>query len=291
MTRASIYTVGGTVQAGSGIYIPRQADEELLKLCREGAFAYILTARQMGKSSLMVRTAEQLAKEGIRSVIVDLQNSGGQITPEQWYLNFAMRLKRQLRFKADVLAWWRERRHLSVSQRLTLFFEEVLLAEVEERVVVFVDEIDSTLSLDFTDDFFTAIRYLYVARAQNLVLKRLSFVLIGVATPSDLIRDPWRTPFNVGQRVDLTDFSFEEALPLAAGLGLAETEAKRVLDWVLKWTNGHPYLTQRLCRVVAEAGPPGPQCWGENGGRVWLIAQFQVEREAWYPLAARSGGR
>ena len=56
-----------------------------------------------------------------------------------------------------------------------------------------------------------------MARAQDDKFARLSFVLIGVATPGDLIRDPKRTPFNIGQRVDLTDFSFEEAMPLAEG--------------------------------------------------------------------------
>ena len=58
-------------------------------------------------------------------------------------------------------------------------------------------------------------------------------MLVGVATPSDLIRDPKRTPFNIGQRVDLTDFTFEEALPLAEGLGLDTEKAQQVLGWVL----------------------------------------------------------
>ena len=53
MTNQSIYTVGGTVQAGGGIYIPREADNELLELCRAGEFAFILSSRQVGKSSLM----------------------------------------------------------------------------------------------------------------------------------------------------------------------------------------------------------------------------------------------
>jgi hypothetical protein len=56
----SIYTIGGVIQAGSGLYVERSADSELLDLCRTSTFAYILTARQMGKSSLMVRTAQQL---------------------------------------------------------------------------------------------------------------------------------------------------------------------------------------------------------------------------------------
>jgi hypothetical protein len=82
--------------------------------------------------------------------------------------------------------------------------------------------------------------------------QRLSFVLIGVATPSDLISDPQRTPFNIGQRVDLTDFTFEEALPLANGLGLPSDESRDVLHRVMHWTGGHPYLTQRLCDAIAE---------------------------------------
>jgi len=246
------YTLGGTVQAGGGVYIPRQADTELLKLCENAIFAYVLTPRQMGKSSLMVRTAETLVDRGIRSVIVDLQELGAQVTPEQWYFGFLVKLDDQLMFETDVVGWWREHEHLGISQRLTLFFEQVLLTEVSERVVVFVDEIDSTLSLDFTDDFFITVRYLYLVRATQPEFNRLSFVLLGVATPGDLIRDAKRTPFNIGQRVDLTDFTFEEALPLADGLGLASQEAQQVLGWVLEWTGGHPYLTQRLCAALSQ---------------------------------------
>jgi hypothetical protein len=47
----------------------------------------------------------------------------------------------------------------------------------------------------------------------------LTFVVLGVASPSELIDDPMRTPFNVGRRIELTDFTPDEALPLASGLG------------------------------------------------------------------------
>ena len=98
-----------------------------------------------------------------------------------------------------------------------------------------------------------AIRYFYTSRATKPVFERLSFVLIGVATPGDLIRDRQRTPFNVGRRVEgVTDFTPVEAEPLAAGLGLSALAADQVMGWVLDWTGGHPYLTQQLCRALAE---------------------------------------
>ncbi len=252
MSKPSIYTVGGTVQAGGGIYIKRQADEELQALCRDRKFAYVLTSRQMGKSSLMVRTAQRLIEEEIQSVVIDLTQVGTQVTAEQWYLGLLTIIEGTLVLDTDVVQWWQQHSHLGFTQRLTLFFQKVLLAEVSSPIVIFVDEIDTTLSLDFTDDFFAAIRYFYVARAQVAEFHRLSFVLIGVATPGDLIRDPKRTPFNIGQRLNLTDFTFEDTKPLAEGLGLPTDKALQVLQWVMEWTGGHPYLTQQLCSIISQ---------------------------------------
>jgi len=251
----TVYTTGGTVQAGGGVYLARKADDDLLERCREGQFAFVLTARQMGKSSLMTRTAERLAGQGVRSVIIDLNALGTQLDAERWYLGLLAEVESQLGLKARVTDWWRQREHLGVTHRLSRFFDEVLLREVPERLVLFVDEIDTTLSLGFTDDFFATIRSLHNMRAQRQEMKRLSFVLLGVATPGDLIKDAARTPFNLGHRVELTDFTFEEALPLAAGLGLPEEQAKEVLRWALQWTGGHPYLTQRLCWEITQQKP------------------------------------
>ncbi len=248
----TVFTVGGTVQAGGGRYLSRRVDDEFLEVCRNGEFAYVLTARQMGKSSLMVRTAERLAREGTRSVIVDLSQVGVRVTPDEWYLGILTEVEEALGLETDVYEWWEKHAHLGLTQRLTQFFREVALEEVDQNIVVFFDEIDSTLSLDFTDDFFAAIRYVYNARSKVSAFNRLSFVLIGVATPSDLISDPKRTPFNIGRRVDVEYFTFQEALPLAEGFVQTVDRGQMILQWVLAWTGGHPYLTQRLAYAVAQ---------------------------------------
>ncbi len=247
----SIFTVGGTVQAGGGRYLSRKVDERFLSLCRAGEFCYVLTARQMGKSSLMVRTAQRLADEGTSCIIVDLSQVGVMVTPQEWYLGVLTTIEDAIDLDTDIYEWWESRSQFGLAQRLTQFFEEVVLQQIDGPVVVFFDEIDSTLSLDFTDDFFAAIRYIYNARSHVSALRRLSFALIGVATPGDLISDPKRTPFNVGQRVDVQYFTVSEAHPLADGFGLSPDQARNVLDWVIKWTDGHPFLTQRLCHAIA----------------------------------------
>jgi hypothetical protein len=162
-------------------------------------------------------------------------------------------LAEALELETDLWDWWQAHRVVGVIQRMIAFFREVLLKQVNEQVVIFVDEIDTSLSLPFAGDYFAAIRSMYNLRATMPEFNRLSFVLTGVATPAELSSDPRRTPFNIGETVNLDDFTIEEAIPLAAGFNLPSEKARQVLGWVLEWSGGHPFLTQRICHAVAAA--------------------------------------
>src|SRR5439155_207206 len=104
-------------------------------------------------------------------------------------------------------------------QRWMGALQEVVLARVPGSVVIFIDEIDMVRGLRFsTDEFFAGIRECYNRRGDDPEFERLTFCLMGVASPSDLIRDTRITPFNIGRRVELSDFTEAEAMPLALGL-------------------------------------------------------------------------
>ncbi len=248
----SKFTVGGVVQSDEAIYLHRDADDTLFGLCSQAIFAYVLAPRQMGKTSLMVRTARRLRERGVAYVIITLYETS--VTADQWYLRLIADMVDQLDLRTDPQRWWQEHADRGRSQRFRLFLETVLLAEVTTPVVIFIDEIDLTLSFDFTDDFFSAIRSLYEERPRKPALERISFVLVGVASPSDLIHDPLHTPFNIGFPVEMTDFTLDQAGELAQGfIDYAPfDEARRVLAHILDWTHGHPYLTQRLCRALLD---------------------------------------
>jgi hypothetical protein len=252
---ADFYVDGGTLRADAPSYIRRQADRELYEHILKGDFCCVLTPRQMGKSSLMIRTAHRLKKEGIRTAIIDLTQIGTEkekTSADKWYYGIAYRMVRELDIKIKLSDWGQEREKLPALQRLTEFFEDVLLPGTHEPIVIFVDEIDTTIGLPFTDDFFAAVRACYNARAAKTAYRRLNFVLLGVATPSDLIKDSLRTPFNIGHGIQLGDFTFEEAKPLSLGLCADPAQGEKMLARILYWTGGHPYLTQKLCRIAAE---------------------------------------
>ena len=255
MADAFMFVAGGAVQAGGGIYLERDADHELLRHCLAGDFTYVLTSRQMGKSSLMYRAAERLADGGARPVIIDLTELGAQTTADQWFKGFLLLVQEQLGLDAGAAAWWDAHPNYAFAHRLIRYFREVALVERSERLVLFVDEIDTTLRLDFTDDFFAAIRFLYQNRAVDRELERISFVLIGVATPNDLIKDSARTPFNIGHRIELTDFTPEEASAIASYFAVSPLVGAQLIGWIIRWTGGHPYLTMRVLRSLVDSPP------------------------------------
>ncbi len=253
------FRVGGTLGADVPSYVTRAADEALLHAVLEAHYCNVLTARQMGKSSLMVRTVARLKDAGIRSVVIDLTSIGTQVTPSEWYIGLLNHFTRDLSLGINDIAWWDARKQLGPVQRFANFLRQVVLTEVHGPIVVFVDEIDSTLALPFSDDFFAAIRAAYNARASDPTYQRLTFVLLGVARPSDLIKDHNRTPYNIGTSIPLTDFTASEAKVLLQGLApIYKDSASDILTRVLYWTDGHPYLTQKVCAEIVGAGGQWP---------------------------------
>src|SRR5512136_786916 len=110
--RDRFFLVGGALGPDAPCYVARRADEELLQAVLAGQYCNVLTARQMGKSSLMVRTAARLRQQGIRTVVIDLSSIGTDVTVSAWYFSLVSRLKRELGLRVDENAWWQEREQL-----------------------------------------------------------------------------------------------------------------------------------------------------------------------------------
>ena len=251
------YHVGGSLSVRAPSYVERRADQELYDALLKGQFCYIFNARQTGKSSLRVRIKYRLEQAGFTCASIDVTSIGSErVTPQQWYKGVASELLRGLGLlgKVEFKAWWGEQTGLSPIQQLSRFVEDVLLTQIaDEKMVIFIDEVDSILSTGFSlDDFFALIRFFYNQRSHDSKYRRLTFALFGVATPSDLIQDRKRTPFNIGRAIELTGFQMEEARPLLKGFAGRFDHPEKILAEILRWTGGQPFLTQKLCQMVVK---------------------------------------
>jgi hypothetical protein len=250
---------GGTLNPRRHVYIERPEDAELLRLLRAGEYVNVLTPRQMGKSSLMGRTLLALRDEGVRTASIDLAAElGSETEGDAWFKGLVGKLARELGLKLDVGAWWTEHGDETAGQRLQRFFSEFACAEIPPPtpIVVFLDEIDNTLKHVFTDGLFTAIRGMYNERSLVPAYEQVTFCLLGVATPNELIKDHRTTAYNVGRTLALRDFdqARDDLSPLLRELG-----SEAVLARILHWTGGQPYLTVKLAADLKAEGAASPE--------------------------------
>lgn len=233
-------------------YCTRPADLHLLEALRAGRFCHVLAPRQMGKSSLCKRTQRTLKAQGWRTADIDLNLIGtsGWADVRTWTHAVMCDLAEGL----GVAPPRAPTPETPFGHILTRWLLDALRAD-PSPIALFIDELDLSLRLPFpADDLFAALRALHDLRASQPALQQVTFCLVGVATPDELIRDVRCTPFNVSEAILLEDFTREEAQPLVSGFEDASLPpgltADRLLDATWSWTAGHPYQTHALCAAV-----------------------------------------
>jgi len=187
---SGFYVTGGTLRQDAPSYVERQADRDLFEGLSRGEFCYVLTSRQMGKSSLMVHTAARLRLAEVAVAVLDLTALGQNLSVEQWYGGLLRRVGLQLDPSGKLEealddCWFAQEERVGPLERWMRALQRIVLPRVSGRIVLFIDEIDAVRSLPFsTDEFFAAIRECYNRRTEEPEFARLCFCLLGVATPS-----------------------------------------------------------------------------------------------------------
>ena len=259
-TTGEFFSVGTSLHAVRAGYIRRRADDLLYEALVAGRYAHVIAPDRSGKSSLIAATAVRLLNNGFHVAVLDLEQIGDRdagVDAGRWYYSVAYRLLRQLRIRYELQSWWQDKSILSNRQRLLEFYSEVILQNLQQRVVIFVDEIQCIESLPFADQLLASIRSAHNARTTDPDFSRLTFVLLGECDPLSLIEEPALSPFNVTQSISLGDFTRADLGLFATELNLDAEDADVGLDRIFHWTRGQPYLSQKLARALARESVRG----------------------------------
>lgn len=225
------------------LYVERDADKKALLCLQRGEIVTVIEPRQQGKTSLVYAMRRHPSMQSMSIVYVDVSTLRKN-TASDWYHDFCRRILEQLPF-------------LSSTQRPPLpqdsgdfrsFLAELsqLFSQHEKGSIIVLDEV-ATLRFPGSTEFFAVLRDVFNSRDAEKYFRRITFMLVGVFRPQDLIQDSKVSPFNVAIRVSLDDFNMDELATLVRSYGVQGPLAKSMTDKIHYWTDGQPYLCQILC--------------------------------------------
>lgn len=247
---ASLEMPEGTMDLESQFYVARAGDAIALDtIRRQGVTITIKGPRQMGKSSLLIRTMAAAAAAGKRVAFLDFQlfDKTALTDGDRFFRQFCAWLTDELELADRVEEFWSL--PLGNSQRCTRYMQRYLLKELGSPLVLAMDEVESVFDTDFRSDFFSMLRSWHNNRATAPIWKQLDLALVTSTEPYQLIENLNQSPFNVGQVIELTDFPIEQVAELNERHGRPLTPPQ--VEQLMALLAGHPYLVRRALYLVA----------------------------------------
>jgi DNA-binding SARP family transcriptional activator len=243
----------GALPLDAPVYVERPTDEEFHVAVRRGdSLVLVKGARQTGKTSLLARALQAARLAGNRAILTDLQSLNGAhfASPDAFYHALARWMAVQLGLSPRV-AWDPD---YGPNLNFELFVRQAAARETAP-LVWSVDEADRLFTCDFGSDVFGLFRSWHNKRSLEPEgpWSRLTLA-IAYATEAHLfISDLNQSPFNVGTRLTLGDFTLAEVAELNRRYGSplrGDEEAARFHDLL----GGQPYLAQRGLAEMASRG-------------------------------------
>lgn len=231
------------------LYVKRSADKQLEEIINDMQRpGYVLVARQMGKTNLLFHAKRTLESKDRLFVYVDLSNSFDH--EKDCYRNIIdcilepnEELFESIKNKIHSIRDMELQPHKEYSRSL-----RKILSYFQGDLVIVLDEIDALRGAEYSDNIFAQIRSNYFSRTNFPVFERLTYILSGVIEPTELIKDRNKSPFNIGDKIYLDDFTFKEH---EAFIQKSELEVDNEISReIYKWTNGNPRLTFDICAEV-----------------------------------------
>jgi hypothetical protein len=248
--------VGGAVPLDSEFYIVRPTDEEFRSaVARQDSIVLVKGARQMGKTSLLARGLQQARAAGAKVVQTDFQllNAAHLESVETLFRTLAESMADELDlevFPGDV---WNPT--LGSSMNFRRYMKREVLGKISPPLVWGLDEVDRLFTCDFGSEVFGLFRSWHNARSLDPAGPWHKLTLaIAYATEAHLfITDVNQSPFNVGTRLALEDFTFEQVAELNRRYSYPLTSAAEVARF-FRLVSGHPYLVRRGLHELATQG-------------------------------------
>ncbi len=242
-----IEPIGGAVPLDSKFWILRKTESEFREAVRRCDSIILLKgARQMGKTSLLARGLQQAKAEGTRCVRTDFQklNATDFESPDTLFMALGEMIADQLDLETSLEEVWKPTR--GANANFERFLRREVLAKLDTPLLWALDEVDRLFTCTFASEIFGLFRSWHNERSLEPDGPWAKLTLaIAYATEAHLfITDLNQSPFNVGTRLTLEDFTPEQVGDLNHRYGSPLRDADEQQRFY-RLLGGQPYLTQR----------------------------------------------
>jgi len=224
---------------------------------RHDSIVLVKGARQMGKTSLMARGLQKAREGGAKVVLTDLQklNATQLESVDSFFLTLADLISDQLDIDVNLEQSWNPRR--GASMNFERFIRREVLSKVQSHLVWGLDEVDRLFTCGYGSEVFGLFRSWHNERSLEPEgpWQRLTLA-IAFATEAHLfISDLNQSPFNVGTRVSLGDFSLDQVAELNRRYG-APLQSPVEVSRFHQLLAGQPYLVRRALNEMVNHSIP-----------------------------------
>jgi hypothetical protein len=222
-------------------------------ILQPGSISTIRARRQTGKSSLLVRGLHHARQQGANIIHLDMQRvDPNDLTDADTFLHYLatfislkLRLDRQIVDEA-----WQD--SIGSQDKLTFFLETAVLPRLSAPLILALDEADRLLETDFHTSFFALLRAWHNSAAYDSLWEQLHLILVISTEPYLLISNINQSPFNVGLKLYLEDFTPAQVADLNQrhNTPLPSDDVSAFYQLL----NGHPYLCRQALYTMIISG-------------------------------------
>lgn len=225
-------------------YIERDADRQIEKILEEmGRPGYVLVARQMGKTNLLLNSKNKIIAAGDFFIYLDVSNKFDSISDFfrniiDTFFDLYPHVGHEVKLEIQNIRL----SSIKTPHKEHEFELRKILSLIKGRLIICLDEIDALTKSNYSDQVFSFVRSLYFAGRANFdEFKRLTYILSGVAEPADIIKNKDISPFNIGERIYLNDFSEGESIQLVKNTIIPDNTG--ISERIYYWASGNPRMT------------------------------------------------
>lgn len=238
----------------SSLYVRREADKQLQQIIDDmGRPGYVLVSRQMGKTNLLLNAKRIYDKTGDCFTYIDISNTFSDLRSffRSIIDTVVESAESKLSLNLSDLAGSRKDTCDLQPHKEHEYELRSLLKALPGKLIICLDEIDALTKVDYSDQVFSLIRSIYFSGRTNFQeFSNLTYVLSGVADPADLIKNKAISPFNIGEKIYLDDFSMTETEQFLQNCNVSI--GRDVVGRVYYWASGNPRLTWDICSALED---------------------------------------